>query len=174
MVRYLIVVPIVMVLGAAAVACSDDDASGGPGGSGGSSGSNGGNVAFAEVCTPPPDCGGDPTGSWTLVDACVQPIAGGFQCADALRTARGTTEGTLTLGTSDYSMDTDSELRQCGWIDGSSSGASGSVVLMGNVLTIGADREITFCVEGESLWFYDPAAEYSDLTVMHFTRAATP
>ena len=172
MVRHIIVVPIVMVFGVAAVACSDDEASGGPGGSGG--GSNGGNVAFAEVCAPPPDCGGDPTGSWTLVDACVQPPTGGFHCTDGLRTAHGTTEGTLTLGTSDYSMDTDSELHQCGWIDGSSNGASGSVVLTGNVLNIGAEREFTFCVEGNSLWFYDPVAAYSDFTVMHFTRAATP
>lgn len=174
MVRHLIVVPIVMVLGLAAVGCSDDDASGGPGGSGGSSGSNGDNVEFAEVCAPPPDCGGDPTGSWTLVDACVQPPTGGFHCTDGLQMARGTTEATLTLGTSDYSMEHDSELRQCGWIDGSSSSDSGSVMLMGNVLNLGGVLELTFCVEGESLWFYDPLAEYSDMTVMHFTRTATP
>jgi len=168
MVRRFVVVPIAMALGAAAVACSDDDASGGPGGSGGSVGQNGGNV---EVCAPPPDCGGDPIGSWTLVDACVQPPAGGFHCTDGLQTARGTTEGTLTLGTSDFDMDTDSELRQCGWIDGSSNGASGSVTVTGNVLSLGSIRDVTFCVEGDSLWFYDPAAIYRDLTVMHFTRA---
>jgi len=159
-----------MALGAATVACSDDDASGGPGGSGGA-GQNGGNVAFAEVCTPPADCGGDPVGSWTLRDACVQPPEGGFHCTDGLQTARGTTKGTLTLGTSDYSMNTDSKLHQCGWIDGSGDSASGSVMMTGNVLNFGGVREVTFCVEGDSLWFYDPAAAYSDLTVMHFTRA---
>jgi len=169
MVRHLVLVPIVMALGATAVACSDDDASGG-GGSGGA-GQNGGNVKFAEVCAPPPDCGGDPMGSWTLVDGCAQPPAGGFHCTDGLRTARGTIEGTLTLSTGEFNMNTDSELHQCGWIDGSGDSASGPATITGNVLSLGSVRDVTFCVDGNSLWFYDQAAQYSDLTVMHFTRA---
>jgi hypothetical protein len=76
------------------------------------------------------------------------------------------------LGASDYSIDLDSELRQCGWIDGSSSGASGSYTLSGNTLMLGPSRTLTFCVEGDTLWLREAAAEYSDLTVLRLRRGA--
>jgi hypothetical protein len=149
--------------------CGDDDSS--PGGGAGAAG-NGNNVTFAETCTAPPSCGGDPTGEWTFVNGCVEPPPEGFECAEGVRLGHGNAVGTYTFGTADYSSDLDSELRQCGWIDGSSSGNSGSYTVAGSTLTLGGST-ISFCVEGDTLWLHDTAAEYSDLTVLRLRRATT-
>ncbi len=147
--------------------CGDDDSSSG-GGAGTLSNSN--NVAFAETCTAPPACGGDPIGEWALVDGCVEPPPEGFECAEGVRMGRGKAEGTYSFDAGSYSSDFDSELRQCGWVDGSSDGSSGSYTMSGNTLTLGSGRVLTFCVEDDILWLYEPAAEYSDLTVLHLRR----
>jgi hypothetical protein len=162
---------VLALLGAWVSGCGDDDSSSGGGAGTAASGSN---VTFAETCTAPPTCGGDPTGEWTFVDGCVEPPPDGFECAEGVRMGRGTAEGTFSFDASSYSIDLDSELRQCGWIDGSSEGASGSHTISGATLTLGPTRTLSFCVEGDILWLHDTAAEYSDLTVLRLRRSANP
>jgi hypothetical protein len=149
--------------------CGGDDAS--PGGGGAGAPGAGSNVTFAEACTVPPACGGDPTGEWTFLDGCVEPPPEGFECAEGVRMGRGTAEGTYTFEAGNYSIDLDSELRQCGWIDGSSSGSSGSYTVTGSTLMLGPSRTVSFCVEGDTLSLHDAAAEYSALTVLRLRRA---
>jgi hypothetical protein len=161
-------VAVVASLSVCVSGCGDDDSSSG-GGAGTTA--NGGNVSFAETCPTPPTCGGDPTGEWTLVDGCVEPPPEGFECAEGVRMGRGTAEGVFRFDNGSYSIDLDSELRQCGWIDGSSEGASGSYTLTGNALMLGPTRTLAFCVEGETLWLHDAAAENSDLTVLRLRRS---
>lgn len=148
--------------------CGGDDS---PGGGAGAP-ANGNNVTFAEACTVPPACGGDPTGEWTLVDGCVEPPPEGFECAEGVRMGRGKAEGVYSFEAGNYSLDLDSELRQCAWIDGSADGGSGSYTIEGSTLTLGGGRTLSFCVEGDTLWLHDAAAEYSDLTVLRLRRAA--
>jgi hypothetical protein len=161
----------VAVLGVWVSGCGDDDS---PSGGLAGAAANGNNVTFAVTCTAPPDCGGDPTGDWTLVDGCVEPPPEGFECAQGVSMGRGKAEGVFTFESGSYSSDLDSELRQCGWIDGSSSGSSGSYAISGSTLTLGGGRTLTFCVEGDTLWLHEPAAEYSDLTVTRLRRMASP
>lgn len=150
-----------------AAGCGADDSS--AGGFAGASAS-GNNVTFAETCTAPPACGGDPAGEWTLVDGCVEPPPEGFECADGIRLGRGKAEGTYSFDAGSYSSDLDSELRQCGWVDGSSDGGGGSYTISGTTLNLGGVRTVSFCVEGDTLWLHDPTAEYSDLTVLRLRR----
>jgi hypothetical protein len=147
--------------------CGDDDSPGGAGAP-----ASGSNVTFAETCTAPPTCGGDPTGEWTFVSGCVEPPPEGFECAEGVQRGRGTAEGIFSFEADSYSIDLDSELRQCGWIDGSSEGSSGSYTLSGSTLMLGSGRTLSFCVEGDTLWLHDTAAEYSDLTVLRLRRGA--
>jgi hypothetical protein len=158
-----------MSFAASASGCGDDDS---PSGGGAGTAARGSNVAFAETCTAPPTCGGDPTGEWTFVDGCVEPPPEGFECAEGVRMGRGTAEGLFTFDASSYSSDLDSELRQCGWLDGSSGGGSGSYMVSGSTMTLGSGRVLSFCVEGDILWLHDTAAEYSDLTVLRLRRSA--
>src|SRR5688572_15527900 len=121
------------------VACSDDDeADGDP--------SDQGNVDFSESCSIPTVCGGDPTGSWNVVGGCIQPTTKDFEC-DWQQTAWGAVEGTITIDSGSYSLDTDAELHHCGWIDGSSRGAGGTYTITGNTLAAGM-RNFEFCVDG--------------------------
>jgi hypothetical protein len=159
---------VIGLLGSWLSGCGDDDTS--PGGAAGAA-ANGSNVTFAETCTAPPACGGDPTGEWTFVNGCVEPPPEGFECAEGVRMGHGNAEGRYSFEATDYSLDLDSELRQCGWIDGSSDGGSGSYTVAGSTLTLGGSRALSFCVEGDTLWLHDTAAEYSDLTVLRLRRA---
>jgi hypothetical protein len=153
-----------------AAGCGGDDS---PSGGGAGTAATGDNVTFAESCPAPPTCGGDPTGEWTLLDGCVEPPPEGFECADGVRLGRGTAEGVFSFEAGNYSIDLDSELRQCGWIDGSSSGSSGSYTISGNTLMLGPTRTLAFCVDGGTLHLHDTAAEYSNLTVLRLRRVAS-
>jgi hypothetical protein len=84
---------------------------------------------------------------------------------------RGKATGSYSFDAGGYSSDLDSELRQCGWIDGSSDGGGGSYTVSGSTLTLGPTSTFSFCVEGDTLWLHDPQAEYSDLTVLRLRRA---
>jgi hypothetical protein len=160
-------VGVISVLASWLSGCGDDASS--PSGGAGTAG-NGNNVTFAETCTAPPTCGGDPTGEWTLVSGCVEPPTEGFECAEGVRLGRGNAEGTYSFGASAYSSDLESELQQCGWFDGSSSGSSGSYTITGSTLSLSGLRTFSFCVEGDTLWLHETAAEYSDLTVLRLRR----
>jgi hypothetical protein len=118
----------------------------------------------------PPSCGGDPTGSWRIAGGCVEPPPEGFECEDGVSRGRGTITGTLTIEASGFSSDTDSELRQCGWVDGSGSSDGGSLTIEGDELVLGGGERLTFCVEDDTLWLYDAAAEYPDLRVQRWVR----
>jgi len=139
-------------------------------GSGQGGGSNA--VAFADTCTAPPDCGGDPTGTWEIVGGCTETPEVGFECDEGVRTGRGTVTGTYTIEEGSYDYDIDTEMRQCGWIDSGGEGSSGSLVISGNTLEIGGTHTVTFCVEDDTLWLYEEAREYPDLTVMRLERRA--
>ncbi len=134
-------------------------------------------VSIADSCTPPPDCGGDPTGTWEVMGGCAEAPPMGFECAEGVN-GGGTASGSYTIGETGYDYDLDTELRQCGWIDSGGEGSSGSLVIDGNTLQLGGDRSLTFCVEGDTLWLYEPARHYPDLTVMRLERrlqdAGTP
>ena len=69
-----------------------------------------------------------------------------------------------------YSLDTDAELRHCGWVDGSSRGAGGTYTIMGNTLVFGT-RNVEFCVEGDTLWLWDMAAVHPDFSVFELVSA---
>lgn len=161
----------VQVLAAACLLCScygGSDRENGSGQGGAASG-----VEFADTCTAPPDCGGDPMGRWEVVSGCTETPAAGFECDEALQTGRGTVSGTYTLEEGSYDYDIDTEMRQCGWIDSGGEGSSGSLVVSGNTLELGGTRTVTFCVEGDTLWLYEQGLEYPDLTVMRLERRSS-
>jgi len=146
------------------VSCGSD-------GSSGSSSSNG-NVNVEAMCSVPRACGGDPTGTWELVEGCVEPPPGGFECESGLTTAHGSATGTFTFGAGSFDSTVDSEMRQCGWVDSSGDGAGGSWAVSGDVIDLGGVRPLEFCVEGDTLWLVDSTAEYPDLVVMRLERSA--
>ena len=142
-------------------ACSGDDENDG-------SSNDQGNVDFSESCSIPSVCGGDPTGSYRVVAGCVQPTTKDFEC-DWEQTAWGEVEGTVTIGSGSFSLDTDAELHHCGWIDGSSRGTGSSATIMGTTLVAG-ERTFEFCVEGDTLWLWDMAALHPDFSVLELAR----
>src|SRR5262249_22580996 len=132
-----------------------------------------GHVAFAITCEVPPSCGGDPSGHWRFASGCVEPPAGGFECAEGVSTGRGTMTGTFSFDGSGFSYSTDRELRQCGWIDGGGHSNGGSLKIDGNRMILGVGTPtFTFCIEGTTLWLFDEAAEYPDLRVQRLVRDA--
>jgi hypothetical protein len=153
--------------GAAVVAClaclacsgSDDESS---------SADDGHNVDFAVSCSLPVACGGDPIGEWNVVGGCVEPSGEDFDC-DWEATAYGTITGTVEISSGGYSLDTDAELRHCGWVDGSGRGVGGSAVVMDNTIVL-ADRTLAFCVEGDTLSLWDMAAVYPSFSVLKLER----
>jgi hypothetical protein len=143
-------------------ACSGDDEDDG-------SSNDQGNVDFSESCSLPAICGGDPTGSWDVVGGCIQPTTEDFEC-DWQETAWGAVEGTVTIESGSFSLDTDAELHHCGWIDGSSRGTGGTYTITGNTLV--ADmRNFEFCVEGDTLRLWDMNAIHPDFSVLELARS---
>jgi hypothetical protein len=159
--RYLRVSVVVATL-VASFACSSSD-------SGGGAAANG-TVSFASKCEVPPSCGGDPTGNWRFARGCVEPPPQGFECAEGVSNGRGTMTGTYTFGASGFNYDTDSELRQCGWVDSSGRGNGGGLEIDGNRMILGGTQTFTFCVEGTTLWLYAEGANYPDLHVLRLER----
>jgi hypothetical protein len=147
-------------------ACGSDDDPGG----GGAGTASENNVKVAELCMAKGACGGDPIGTWELLTACVTPPADGFDCANGLATAHGKASGTLTIGSSSFSMMLDTDISQCGDVDSGSDRAGGSVLISGSSLTLGV-RQLEFCVDGNTLWLNDAAAVYPELQVLGFLRA---
>jgi hypothetical protein len=150
----------------ACTACSDDDDSSGNGGTG-----SNGNVDFAVSCTMPTACGGDPSGTWDVVGGCVQPTEMDFDC-DWERTAHGSIEGTFTFEAGSLNIETDAELRHCGWVDGSGRSTYASTVITGNTIALGTDRTLVFCVEEDTLWIWEMAATYPDFNMFELARSS--
>ena len=150
-----------------ALACACDD--GGGGGPAGAAPTTG--VVLREMCDLPPDCGGDLYGTWEVVGGCAQAPASSFECDSALTSGSGSVEGRFTFEEGGFDSELDTELRQCGWISDSGSGSSGSLAVDDNALTLGGDRALTFCVEGDTLWLYEASARFPDLAVLRLQRA---
>jgi hypothetical protein len=161
--RYLRVSVVVATM-VTSFACSSSD-------SGDGAAANG-TVSFASKCEVPPSCGGDPTGHWRFARGCVEPPSQGFECAEGVSNGRGSMTGTYSFETSGFNYSTDSELRQCGWIDSSGRGNGGSLEIDGNRMILGGSETFTFCVEGTTLWLFDAEAEYPSLRMLRLERDA--
>jgi hypothetical protein len=105
-----------------------------------------GNVSFADQCEFSA-CGGDPTGSWRYVAACVENYDGSdSDCSSP----KGDISGTLIITETGHSIEREYELVECGFFTESSLDGGGSAAVNGSEITIGGDP-FEFCVDQDQL-----------------------
>jgi hypothetical protein len=140
------------------------------GSSGAGAGSPGGDVDFAAAtCPAPAACGGDPTGTWDLVRACVEQPSDTSACHDS--SAYGNATGSFTFGGTSYSLSLTTKLSECGRNETSSVGGGSKASVNGSTIVDAADgTTYSFCVEGDTLTLLAPNAKSPKLAAMTFAR----
>jgi hypothetical protein len=121
------------------------------------------NVDFGSACTAPAPCGGDPSGTWTLVGGCGAPKVDCGTPGKGAVTASGTLvvpAGTAGVPELEY------DLHACGWV--SQGGPSLQPPSSGDAGKAGWP----FCVQGSTLWLFPPPPSGPDvyLTALKLTR----
>ena len=122
------------------------------------------NVEFAPACPAP--CGGDPSGTWRFVGACLHPECdgggrGAYRASGALIVSA---DGSAN----DVSFDMD--VYACGFIDtGGGYSLNGSWNIDAGTLGLSSSGH-RFCVDGGSLWVMRSSGPNTPSAALHFTR----
>jgi hypothetical protein len=123
------------------------------------------NVTFAATCPASP-CGGDPSGSWHFVGACV---SGGSACdgGSGAYGASTTLQVAATGTTTDVVFETD--IHSCGYIStGGGNSINGRWVADAGALgSLGGNP---YCVQGSSLWVFPNASDWHQTVALEFSR----